>query len=208
MLQSNKKAFTLVEILVALAVIGTGLIGLLSVLSSFVDIANNIQDRTMARLIAQNYVVAIQRFVSENGYDKFIHDASIGFKLEKTELDHMPQQAAVNDWHANKAGTINGSIRLIDIAQLSPSSKTFSPSLMLDKTLFPELENSNGQYWVRILFQQWQYSPEFEMKIIKISVGRYDRIQEEKHYDFWYCVTNYINFRSPRYYSAGLGDTN
>lgn len=195
----QKKGYTLVEILVALAVMSGGLIGLLAVIGTLVNIVDNIQDRTMSRIIAQNYIVAIQQFVSQKGYDSFRHGESVGMAT-LDRRNELYAGIAENNYAMNNHKNITGAVKIIEVGPSSPSSiENFQPDLKLQDTLFPELENSGGEYWVRILFHTWRCSssPLFEMKVIKISIGRYNRLMEEKYYDFWYCITNYINYRSP-----------
>ena len=214
---SKSKGFTLVEILVSLAIIGGGLIGLLAIVGTFIDIADNIQDRTMARLIAQNYFVAIQRLVTERGYNAFTNNGSVGMMAldGRTDLYGVASSVPIEEcWALNKYTTnthknLNGSVRIIEVSDTSTLGiKTFSPPLTAIKTLYPERENSNGEYWVRILYQDWKCStdPPFSMKIIKLSVGRYDRLSTGEHEDFWYCITNYVHYGSPLFHTLPSGE--
>lgn len=155
-----------IEMLVALVVLAVGLLVIAATFPGGIKSANIVKERLLARIIAQNYSVAIQSKAASNGFEFFADK----YKLDMEHLEGAPE---------------GGNVVIRDISSLKDGFDV-SPDFEQGGLFYPEVENSNGTMLVRILFNKSKDDNGSEICMFKISVKS---LQSGKIYDFWTAVT-------------------
>lgn len=111
MIRGRREGFTLVEVLVALALLAVALAAGMRALSQAADSAGNLKSRTLAMWVAQNRLAAAQLASSSPGFGQ--QDGS------------ETQAGARFVWQANVTATPNPAFRRIEIVVAEPDRPAY-----------------------------------------------------------------------------------
>lgn len=107
--QPTERGFTLIEVLVALAVIGIGLLAVLAVAAKSVEVAADLQDRTFAGWVAQNRITEMRLSQQWPSIGESDDDVTLGGRKWH--------------WHATVASTPDKDLRRVTVT-VAPADAT------------------------------------------------------------------------------------
>ena len=161
------KAVTKVEMLVAMVVLVIGMAVIAATFPSGIRKSQTVDDRLLARVIAQNYAVALQARAAMYGLKVFRDNRNIN-------LNHL------------EGATGGGEVAIRDAEQL-PGGFDVVPVYDNGGLFHSEKENSNGGMLVRILYKRLNDKKNSGSIMFKISVKSKYR---DEVYDFWTAISS------------------